>query len=306
MSSTRKGRFGMTEMESLEKIMEEPRSLKRWSWGAFLLNVIWGIRYNVDLAFLTLVPIVGLVIPFILGAKGNTWAWQNREWKSVDQFEKAQSNWAMWGLVVWFFIAVVLFIPVTKAIVEFKWSHSEVYTQTIPAFLEMDKIKIIYGESPRAKLYAAKKISGQRLRLGVKIIGERSTSKVRFYGIKIAGQWAVYRITMYEPKGKSSVDFPLPLDMLMYGPGKKEEASDKTGAKYNVIIANAGDAQIRHLAQVIEELNPAISSTAAVDLVRFAPQQMYSGATQQGALKMKQKLEDFGAVVEVKKGLSVQ
>ena len=296
----------MAEVEYPERSLEQPSSLQRWSWGAMLLNVIWGLKHNVDLALLTLIPVVGLVIPFILGAKGNAWAWKNLEWKSVEQFEKSQANWALWGFVAWFFIAVALFIPVAKGIMEFKWSHSKVYQETIEEFLTLDKIKIILGDKARADLYGVKKLSGRRLRLGFRIKGTRSTSKARFHIMEIAGHWAVYRITIYEPSGKSVVDFPLPHDMLMYGPGKKMGERPQLTENYNVIVVNAGNARILHLARVINELNPEISVTEAVELVRFAPQRIYSGATEQGALKMKQKLEDFGAVVELKKGLSGQ
>jgi hypothetical protein len=53
-----------------------PPEVDRWNWGAFLLSWIWGIGNNTFIAFLTFVPFVGIVMPFVLGAKGSAWAWR--------------------------------------------------------------------------------------------------------------------------------------------------------------------------------------------------------------------------------------
>src|SRR5580704_13984169 len=82
--------------------MEIPAEIDRWNWGAFLLNWIWGIGNNTFIALLTFVPFVGLVMPFVLGAKGNRWAWRNGRWDSVDHFKRVQRLWAIWGVVLWF------------------------------------------------------------------------------------------------------------------------------------------------------------------------------------------------------------
>lgn len=50
---------------------EIPPELDRWNWGAFLLNWIWGIGNNTFIALLTFVPVVGVVMIFVLGAKGS-------------------------------------------------------------------------------------------------------------------------------------------------------------------------------------------------------------------------------------------
>jgi hypothetical protein len=79
-----------------------PAEIKRWNWGAFLLNWIWGIGNNTYIALLTLVPVFGvLIMPFVLGAKGNAWAWRNGRWDSVEHFKRVQRKWAMWGAIIW-------------------------------------------------------------------------------------------------------------------------------------------------------------------------------------------------------------
>lgn len=78
-----------------------PAEINRWNWGAFLLNWIWGIGNNTFIALLTLIPLFGLVMPFVLGAKGSRWAWRNGRWDSVAHFKRVQRLWAIWGVVIW-------------------------------------------------------------------------------------------------------------------------------------------------------------------------------------------------------------
>src|ERR1700751_2453720 len=84
-----------------------PAEIDRWNWGAFLLNWIWGIGNNTFIALLTLIPFFGLVMPFVLGAKGGAWAWRNGRWDSVAHFKRVQRLWAIWGCVIW--LAGVIF-----------------------------------------------------------------------------------------------------------------------------------------------------------------------------------------------------
>jgi hypothetical protein len=84
-----------------------PAEIDRWNWGAFLLNWIWGIGNNTFIALLTLIPFVGLIMPFVLGAKGSGWAWRNGRWDSLEHFKRVQRLWAIWGAVIWI-VAIVL------------------------------------------------------------------------------------------------------------------------------------------------------------------------------------------------------
>jgi hypothetical protein len=85
-----------------------PPELDRWNWGAFLLNWIWGIGNNSFIALLTLVPGIGFIMMFVLGAKGSRWAWRNGRWDSIEHFGRVQRQWAIWGVIVWL-AAIVLF-----------------------------------------------------------------------------------------------------------------------------------------------------------------------------------------------------
>ena len=84
-----------------------PPEIDRWNWGAFLLNWIWGIGNNTFIALLALIPFVGFVMMFVLGAKGSRWAWRNGRWDSVEHFKRVQRKWAKWGVIIWLAVAVL-------------------------------------------------------------------------------------------------------------------------------------------------------------------------------------------------------
>ena len=89
-----------------------PEELRGWNWGAFFLNWIWGAFNNVWIALLMFVPVASYVMPFVLGFKGNEWAWKNKRWEGVHHFREAQRKWAIGGLIYWLalFLVIVAFI----------------------------------------------------------------------------------------------------------------------------------------------------------------------------------------------------
>jgi hypothetical protein len=82
-----------------------PPEIKGWNWGAFFFSFIWAVFNRTWIGLLTLVPVVCYVMPFVLGVKGNEWAWRNRTWESVDHFRRVQRRWALGG-----FLTVILFL----------------------------------------------------------------------------------------------------------------------------------------------------------------------------------------------------
>jgi hypothetical protein len=86
---------------------EIPPEIRGWNWGAFLLNWIWGVGNNTYIALLTLIPFVGFIMIFVLGAKGNRWAWQNGRWDSVEHFKRVQRRWAIAGFAFVFGMVVL-------------------------------------------------------------------------------------------------------------------------------------------------------------------------------------------------------
>jgi hypothetical protein len=92
---------------------DPPPDLRGWNWGAFLLTWIWGVGNATYLSFLVFVPVAGiLVMPFVLGAKGDEWAWRNGTWRSVGHFRRVQRRWAIGGAVFWVATAVLAVLPI--------------------------------------------------------------------------------------------------------------------------------------------------------------------------------------------------
>ena len=86
-----------------------PAELNGWNWGAFLWTFVWGIGHRCWWSFLCLVPYVNLVMVFVMGVKGNQWAWQNRRWETVEQFRNTQRK---WGYSAFISIAVVALLVI--------------------------------------------------------------------------------------------------------------------------------------------------------------------------------------------------
>jgi hypothetical protein len=92
---------------------EVPREIIQWNWGAFFLNWIWGIRNKTYIAFYVVIPVFGFIMMFVLGMKGNEWAWQNKRWESIEQFQREQQHWSMWGIrvaIILLILAIIGFI----------------------------------------------------------------------------------------------------------------------------------------------------------------------------------------------------
>lgn len=83
-----------------------PSELKHFNWGAFLLNWIWGIWHKKYLTLVyfaaCLIPVIGpLVVSIWFGFVGNKWAWNSKNWDSIEKFEEVQRNWVrLWFILV--------------------------------------------------------------------------------------------------------------------------------------------------------------------------------------------------------------
>lgn len=75
-----------------------PDGVKGWSWGAFLLNWIWAIGNRSWIGLLAMVPYVGWIMAFWLGFKGREMAWKNKQWDSLEHFNRVQRKWSQWGI----------------------------------------------------------------------------------------------------------------------------------------------------------------------------------------------------------------
>lgn len=84
-----------------------PPEIRGWNWGAFFLNWIWGLANSTFIALLVFIPFVNIIMIFVLGAKGNEWAWQNKHWESIEQFKRVQKNWAVVGFVLFILSTII-------------------------------------------------------------------------------------------------------------------------------------------------------------------------------------------------------
>ena len=62
--------------------------------GSILVNVdrIWGIGNKSWLTFWAFIPYFNIIWMFVCGFKGNEWAWKNKKWTSVEEFQRVQKN----------------------------------------------------------------------------------------------------------------------------------------------------------------------------------------------------------------------
>mgnify|MGYP001627272294 CR=1 FL=1 len=86
-----------------------PEAAAGLSWGGFLMNWIWGLGNRSYVALVCLIPVVGFFFAFYLLFKGREMAWRNREWESVEHFNRVQRRWAIAGIVVVLIAAMVGF-----------------------------------------------------------------------------------------------------------------------------------------------------------------------------------------------------
>lgn len=90
-----------------------PDGIKGWSWGAFLLNWIWAIGNKTWIGLLAAIPYVGFIMAIVLGFKGREWAWKNKEWESVEHFNRVQRKWSFWGAMI---VVISVIIGIVAAI----------------------------------------------------------------------------------------------------------------------------------------------------------------------------------------------
>lgn len=102
---TQPANFRMAE----EAASASPVDVNKWSWGAFALYPIWGffngcwwaIFIGIFLGWLAPIPNI------LFGIYGGRWAWQNKQWQSLDAYASSQKGWNTAGLVI-FIINIVL------------------------------------------------------------------------------------------------------------------------------------------------------------------------------------------------------
>ena len=96
-----------------------PDEIKKWNWGAFCFNWLWGVFNGVYwplvLIIVNFIPYVGSLISLacciVLGVNGSEWAWKAKSWSSVEEFKRVQHKWAvaiLWVLGISFGLGILI------------------------------------------------------------------------------------------------------------------------------------------------------------------------------------------------------
>jgi len=174
-----------------------PPEVDRWNWGAFFLNWIWGIGNNTFIAFLMFVPLVNLIMIFLLGAMGSSWAWRNKRWESVDQFRAIQRSWAKWGAIVWVAfvtVFVALFFAISAA-----FKSSEAFKLALSQLEAHEQAVRLIGKPASTGMPMGEfQINGPNgsANLSFSVEGPNGKGKVYVQATKTLGQWKLDRLIL--------------------------------------------------------------------------------------------------------------
>ena len=193
----------MTDARFRLEPQEIPPELDRWNWGAFLLNWIWGIGNNTYIALLTLIPFVGFVMPFVLGAKGSRWAWRNGRWDGVEHFRRVQRQWAIWGAVI-LVVLLVIFGGLFGGLF-YGFKHSAAYELGAEKLRASAVAAEVLG-TPITTGFPFGKInvsggSGNAV-LNFSASGPKAAGRVFLQAVKKNGVWSIKRM-MLKPEGSN-------------------------------------------------------------------------------------------------------
>ncbi len=191
-----------------------PPELRKWNWGAFLLSWIWGIGNSVFIALLTFVPFFGFIMPFVLGAKGNKWAWQKRTWRDVDHFKKTQKTWALCGLAFWLFW--LLLIPAILFPIFGMMKGNDAYKMSLANARNHPEVQELLGTPIKSGFFVTGNISisgpdGQAS-LQYSLTGPLGEAENYVFAYKSMGKWVVQEQVVYIEALDKRIDIITPKD----------------------------------------------------------------------------------------------
>jgi hypothetical protein len=174
-----------------------PAEIDRWNWGAFLLNWIWGLGNDTYIALLMFVPLVNLVMPFVLGAKGSAWAWRNKPWRDIAHFRRVQRLWTIWGVVV--FAGCIGLVVAASLAFFWLFSHAQPYVMAVDR-LKQNPAAIAALGSPISAGFPSGHISvaddGGSAELSFSATGPKGSGTVSVDARKDLGVWRLTRVEL--------------------------------------------------------------------------------------------------------------
>ncbi|MCP1376093.1 cytochrome c oxidase assembly factor Coa1 family protein [Dyella lutea] len=184
-----------------------PAEIKRWNWGAFLLSWIWGIGNNTFIAFLMFVPLVNMAMPFVLGAKGSTWAWQNKRWESVEAFKATQRKWTLGGVVALGIFVVLmtgLFVSIIAVL-----KNSTAYEMAVKAVKANSEAVQILGQPITSSFPTGNiRVSGPdgEANLSFDVEGPQGKGTVYVRATEALGQWRLDLAVLENARNHQRID----------------------------------------------------------------------------------------------------
>lgn len=188
-----------------------PAEIDNWNWGAFLLNWIWGIGNNTYIALLMFVPFVNFIMPFVLGVKGSAWAWQNKEWESIEHFKAVQKKWAYWTAIIYlFFIAafVGLFFIIMSSM-----KDSDAFKLAEAQFESSQQASEIIGKPFSTGLPSGSIETSEpsgKATISFSVEGPKGKGTIYFDAVKELGQWKTNSLVLEEETTGKRIDINQP------------------------------------------------------------------------------------------------
>jgi hypothetical protein len=172
-----------------------PPEIKGWNWGAFFLNFFWGIGNSTYFALLMCIPILNFFVPFILGAKGNKWAWQNRRWIDVNHFKITQRKWAITGFILVGVGFPSFFLLIMSAM------KGEAFNLAIQEIRNNDEVVEKIGTDIEPGFFVMGEVSTSGsdgvANLSFSISGDLGSAKAAVYATKSLGEWNLKEVVVY-------------------------------------------------------------------------------------------------------------
>lgn len=185
-----------------------PPEIHGWNWGAFLLNWIWGIGNSTYIALLMFVPLVNIVMLFVLGAKGNQWAWQNRTWRDVEHFKKTQRKWGITGALLVFVGLPLLFSSISGMLKGEAYDLSLEAIQSNPEVIKLIGTPIEPGFFVMGNIHISGPSGNAALQYTVS--GPIGVAEAYISATKEIGQWSLNEVVVYSEEQNHKIDVIYP------------------------------------------------------------------------------------------------
>lgn len=181
-----------------------PREIRGWNWGAFFLSWIWGFRNKTYIALLMFIPVVNLVMPFVLGAKGNVWAWQNCIWRDVEHFKKSQRRWSIAGLLI---LLLLISLPFVISMFGLK---GEVYDMSFDAISSNTEAQQYLGDPITDGYFVNGNISMENgagsADLEYSVSGSQHDAEANVIATRQDGNWILNRVIVIDRENNKIIN----------------------------------------------------------------------------------------------------